>query len=145
DRILLCDPALERHATRTGNLEAVAIRSRFAGLGREPAMSTMERNELFHVIGEGHRMATLLDDLVSPQQERLRNCPAESLGGRAVNNELELRVLLNRQVGWFRAPQDLVDIACPKPVHVRKAYSVKHQAAGIHVFAKWIHGWQPIF
>jgi len=54
NRVLLGDPTLERHAARTGDLEAVAIESRLAGIRRETAVPTVKCDELLHVIGEVH-------------------------------------------------------------------------------------------
>jgi hypothetical protein len=41
----------------------------------------------------------LLDDLVRSQQDRLRDCEAERLGRLHVDHQLELRGLLDGQVG----------------------------------------------
>jgi hypothetical protein len=46
----------------------------------------------------------LLDDLVRPQQERLRDRQAERLGGLEVDDQLELRGLLDGEVGGLCAP-----------------------------------------
>ena len=52
----------------------------------------------------------LLDDLVRPQQQRLRDCQAEGLRGPEVDDQLELRGLLYGKVGGFRSFEDLVHI-----------------------------------
>jgi hypothetical protein len=44
---------------------------------------------------------TLLDDLVRPQQQRLRHRQAERLGRFEVDHELELRGLLDWKVSWL--------------------------------------------
>jgi hypothetical protein len=51
----------------------------------------------------------LLDDLVSAGEQRWRDSEAERIGGFEVDHQLELGWLLDRQVGGFRAFQDLVD------------------------------------
>ena len=49
----------------------------------------------------------LLDDLVRPPQDRRRDRKAKRLCGLQVDHELELRGLLNRQIGGLCAFQDL--------------------------------------
>jgi len=49
----------------------------------------------------------LLDNLVSPQQERRRDRQAEGFRRLEVDDELELRRLLDGQIGWPRTPEDL--------------------------------------
>jgi hypothetical protein len=52
-----------------------------------------------------------LDHLVRPLQERLRNRQAERLRGLEVDDQLELRRLLDGQVGRLGALEDLVDVS----------------------------------
>jgi hypothetical protein len=51
----------------------------------------------------------LLDHLVRPRQQRRRDREAEGLGGLEVDHQLELRGLLDGQVGGLGALGDLVD------------------------------------
>ena len=55
-------------------------------------------------------MALLFDYLVGAQQERLRQCEAQRLGGLQIDDQLKFGRKLNRQVGRFRAPKDETDI-----------------------------------
>src|SRR4030095_1293370 len=70
--------------------------------------------------------STLFDDLVGPQQQRLRNREAECLGGLEVDDQLELRRLLDGEIG---GPHTLED-----PVHVRgnALGQIEHVAAVRH-------------
>ena len=52
----------------------------------------------------------LFDHLIRPHQERLGNHQPEGLGGFQIDDELELGRLLNWEVAWIRAFQDLVDV-----------------------------------
>ena len=52
---------------------------------------------------------SLLNKLIRPQQQRWRNREAERLGGLHIDDKLELRQLLDREIGRFRALEDLVD------------------------------------
>ncbi len=49
----------------------------------------------------------LLDHLIGAHEQRQRDREAEGLRGLGVHDQLELRGLLDRQIGWFGAPEDL--------------------------------------
>jgi hypothetical protein len=68
----------------------------------------------------------LLDDLIRPQQYCLRDRQAERLRRLEVDRQLELRRLLNGQVGRLGALEDLVDVGCGAATQVGKAGSVGH-------------------
>ena len=53
----------------------------------------------------------LLDDLIRPQQERLRDRQAERLGGSEIYDQLELGRLLNGEVSGLGALEDLVHVS----------------------------------
>jgi hypothetical protein len=53
-------------------------------------------------------VSRLLDDLIRPRQQRRREREAECLGGLQINDELELRRLLDWKVGGLGAFQNLV-------------------------------------
>ena len=54
----------------------------------------------------------LLDHLIGPLQERRRYREAERLRGLQVDDQIELRGLLHRQVPWLGPLQDLVHVRC---------------------------------
>jgi hypothetical protein len=58
-----------------------------------------------------------LDHLIRPRQQRWGNPHAEGLRGLEVDDQFELRRLLDGQVGWFLALEDLVDLGA----HTRSA------------------------
>src|SRR5262245_63624730 len=62
--------------------------------------------------------AWLLDDVIRPQQQRLRDRQTERFSGLHVEDQLELRGLLDGQVGRLGALEDLVHVGGrpPKPV-----------------------------
>jgi hypothetical protein len=63
-------------------------------------------------VEEGHAALVeygLLDDLVGPPQHRRRDRKAEDFGGLEIDHELELGWLLDGEIGWLRALEDLVD------------------------------------
>jgi hypothetical protein len=53
----------------------------------------------------------LLDHLVGSHQNRVRDRQPERLGCPEVDDQLELRGLLDREVGGLGALEDLVDVA----------------------------------
>jgi hypothetical protein len=57
------------------------------------------------------RDASLLNHLVGGGQQRFRDAKAEGLGGFDVDDELELRRLLDRQVGGLGSFENARDIA----------------------------------
>src|SRR6266850_3568859 len=64
----------------------------------------------------GH--ARSFDHLIRAEQERRRDREAQRLGGPQVDHELELRGLLDRQVGRLGAFEDLVYVRCRAPVQI---------------------------
>src|SRR5262249_4478143 len=54
--------------------------------------------------------AKSLDYFVGPHQERLRNRQAQRLGGLEVDDELEHGWLLDRQITWSGALEDLIHV-----------------------------------
>src|SRR5258705_9540514 len=75
----------------------------------------------------------LLDGLICPQQDRLRDRQAEGLGGLQVDDQLELCWLLDGQIGGLRTPEDLVDEDRRAPPDVRKINSVGKQTPGFAI------------
>jgi len=60
----------------------------------------------------------LLDHLIRPLQERLRDRQAEGLGGREVDDEFESGRLPEEQVFWLRACEDGLHVSCRLPIPV---------------------------
>ena len=60
---------------------------------------------------------------------------AERLGGRQVDDQIELGRLLDREVGRLRPAQNLVDIVGGAPEQVREVRSIGHQASRFDVLA----------
>src|SRR6476646_2292459 len=63
-------------------------------------LSTIKRARLASVV------IALLDDLVGASEDRLRHGKAERLGSLEVDDQLENRRLLHRQIGRFGTGQD---------------------------------------
>jgi hypothetical protein len=74
----------------------------------------------------------LLDDLVRPQQQRLRNRDPERLGRLEVDDQLELRRLLDGKVGGFGALEDPIHVGGGLPVGIENARPVRHETPGLH-------------
>src|SRR5687767_3837148 len=71
----------------------------------------------------------LLDQLVRPQEQRPRKFQAERLRGLEVDDQLEARGLIDRQICGLRALQNLVDVPCRRSNRVGVVGPVGHQAA----------------
>src|SRR5438876_10247555 len=85
------------------------------------------------------RLAHSLDHLVAASEQGRRNFQAEHLGSGQVDDEVELGRLLNRDVGWLRPAQNLVDIVGGAPEHVRPICSIRHQTACFDGFPDTVH------
>src|ERR1700681_2883600 len=76
-----------------------------------------------------------LDDLIRPLQERRRDRQAEGLGGLEVDDQLELRGLLNGQVAGVGALEDLISIDGEPSVRVTLTRAVAHQSTSVGILA----------
>src|SRR5215471_2294234 len=61
---------------------------------------------------------SLLNNLIGPQQQRLRDGEAKRLGGLEIDNQLELGGLLDGEIGRLRAFQNLVHVDRRATKHV---------------------------
>ena len=64
----------------------------------------------------------------------------ERYGSRQINDKIELRWLLDRNVGWFRSAQDFVDKLSGAPVEVAEVCSIGHQPCRLDVVTSDKHG-----
>src|SRR5713101_4005688 len=81
--------------------------------------------------------------LIHLQEHRLRNLEPECLRGLHVDDELELRWLLDGQVRGLGALEDLVAVDGGAPTQVRKARAVGHEPPCLHILLQLVHRWQP--
>src|SRR5262249_54089270 len=91
--------------------------------------SLLFRSAVWHSDAARGPSTPSLDYLVSTQQKRLWNRQAERLGGCNVDDEIELRRLLDRDVARLRATQNLIDITSGAPEKVQKVRSIGHQTS----------------
>src|ERR1043166_6036883 len=87
----------------------------------------------------GWQSGRLLDDLISPPKERGGDGEAECFGGLEVDDQLELRRLLDGEFGGLGALQDLVDVGRGTPKDISSVRSIGHQAPGIDIVSVWVH------
>ena len=76
------------------------------------------------------RSPALLDNLVGAHQHRVRHSEAERLGGLEVDDQLEGRRLLDRQIGGLGAFEDRSRVSADQAKGRSEACSIADQAAG---------------
>src|SRR5215472_13278416 len=84
------------------------------------------------------------DHPVRPRQHVRRNRQADLLCRFEIDDELELLRLLDRQISWLRAFQNLIDVCGSTAVQVRLVRTVGHEASSVHKLAVWIHRGEPV-
>src|SRR5258707_15544723 len=72
-----------------------------------------------------------LDHLIRPLQERRWNRQAEGLGGLEVDDQLELRRLLDGQVAGFCTLENPVHVHSSAPIHINSVRAIGHEAPAI--------------
>src|SRR5262249_5594006 len=86
----------------------------------------------------------LFDSLIRPKQERLRNRQAEGFCGLQINDQLELRRLLDGQVAGFGTFEDLVHIGGRTPLHLGRINSIGHESAWLNKHPELIDSGNPM-
>src|SRR5262245_7940450 len=79
------------------------------------------------------------DDFIRSHQHIGRDRQTDLLGGLEIDNQLELRRLLDWQIGGLGAFQNLVDISRCTPKQLNKSRCVADQSAGLDKFRQWVH------
>src|SRR5262249_10594257 len=82
------------------------------------------------------------NDLICPEQNRLWDCQSEQQCSPLVDDQLELRRLLHGQVGRLGTFQDLIDVGRGATEVVTDVDAVAHEAAGLRIFSRAVHGRQ---
>ena len=83
-----------------------------------------------------------IDDVVRPPQQRRRHGQPEGFRRLQVDNELEVRGLLDRKIGGLSALQDLVHEDRCSPPAVDEVRAIRHEPTLIDVVPEAIDGWQ---
>src|SRR5438105_5017653 len=86
-----------------------------------------------------------LDHLVRAQQDRLRDRETKGLRGLKVDHQVELRGLLDRQIGGLRSFEDLVHIGRRTTKQRDIARRIRQQSPSVNILPVWVHRWQPQF
>src|SRR6516162_5969270 len=90
------------------------------------------------------RLAHLFDHLVGGDEQLVRHGEAEHLGGRGVDDELELCCPHYRQICGLRALEDAAGIAATLAIGIGQASSIAHQPAGYREWAEPIDHGDPV-
>src|SRR5215510_7129969 len=82
---------------------------------------------------------TLLNHLVRPQQQGLRNRQPQRLGRFEINDQFELRRLLDRQIARFRALYDTVHVCRRATEEIVVARRVRQESASLRMLRVGVH------
>src|SRR5262245_17371332 len=83
----------------------------------------------------------LFDHLVGKLQKMQRHLQTERPGGLEVNDELNFRDLLHRQVGGFCTLENAAGVNADSTICIRNTGPVTHEAACRNELAVRIYGW----
>src|SRR5690242_1481690 len=92
----------------------------------------VERFIFFMAQSSTRYSALSFDDLVRPRQHIGWNGEADLLGGFEIDQELELRRLLDRQIAGFGTFENFVHVNRGTAPIVQKIGSITHQSARLH-------------
>src|SRR5215467_3451870 len=94
----------------------------------------------------GHkRIGHLLNDLVCPREQRLRDRKAKRLGGLEVDDELELRRLLHRQISRPGAFEDPIHVGGCAAHLVIEVDAIRHQPTALREATAVADRWELLF
>jgi hypothetical protein len=106
-------------------------------------LNRTECGQLYLLFGWARPCIPLADHLVRPEEEHRRNGEAQCLCRLEVDDQLELYRPLHRQLGGFRAFEDLVHEIGGAPVLVTQARPIRHETAGFGQHSVPVYRRQP--
>src|SRR5215471_8035232 len=94
-----------------------------------PQKRTLELSRVMSALSQKRTLGGLFNHLVGQLLQRQGHIEAECLRGLEVDHQLELGGRLNRQLAWFRALEDAIDIRHRTPVLIGNTRAVRDQSA----------------
>src|SRR5215471_10687861 len=86
-----------------------------------------------------------LDHLVGPREHHRRDREAERAGGSLeVDRQFVLRSLLHREVRWFCALEDFVDVNGGTTIEIEHVWRIAHETARLHILFVSEHSSKPV-
>src|SRR5215510_10467453 len=101
-----------------------------------PVPGDSPKTPAWHVDAARGPSTPSLDHLVGAGEQRRWNFEAQRLRGCQIDDEIELRRLLDRKVARLCPAQNLVDVVSGAPEHVWDVCSIGHQTAPFDPFPK---------
>src|SRR5262245_26120128 len=87
---------------------------------------------------------SLLDDPIRLREHLRRNRQADLLGRLEIDDQLELRRLLDRNIARLGTFQNLVHIRGSAPAQVGNVHAVKHEPPGFSEIVLVVHDGEPV-
>jgi hypothetical protein len=85
------------------------------------------------------RLVTAMSSMrVTLGEQRRWNCKAKRLGSLDVDEQLEPRGLLHRQVRRLCASEDFGHVGCQPPTHLSEVWPIRNEATGFCVLPQAI-------
>src|SRR6266436_1387911 len=77
-----------------------------------------------------------VNDVIRALQDRWRDRQPDRLRGSEIYDQLDLRGLLDREVGGFGALEELVHVTGRAPIQVKLVWAIDHETAGLRVLRR---------
>src|SRR5215467_4366510 len=92
---------------------------------------------------QAERGSSSLNSLIRLEQQRLRDGEPQRLGSPQIEDQLELRGLLDGKITRVRAPENLVHVAGSPPVYIGIVRAIRYETPGLSENAVPVNGGKP--
>jgi hypothetical protein len=83
------------------------------------------------------------DHLVDTSEKSRRNVKAECLSSLEIDNEFELGLQLDREIGGFFTPENSIHVASCPTIGIGDAHAIANHSSNVDKFAESVDRWKP--